>query len=240
MNKVHLFFLAIVVTTWFGCETLNEIQKGVVGSGTTKPTNTENVSGLKEALKIGTGKAVNLLSQAGGYNNDPLVKIPFPADAIKAANTLRDMGMGKLVDDFTGLMNKGAEEAAKEATPIFTDAITQMTIGDATNILFGADNAATQYFESKTRASLYYTFSPKIKSALDVVNASKLWTDITTTYNKIPFVTPVNTNLVDYTTNKALDGLFVKLAAEERKIRKDPVARINDILKKVFSQLDNR
>ena len=150
------------------------------------------------------------------------------------------MGFGRKVDDFIVQMNRGAERAVAEAVKIITDAVLSMSFDDARGILFGADNAATEYFRRKTTNALISAFGPHIKSALDAVNATALWRDITTTYNKIPGVTKVQTDLVRYVTDRALAGLFKKLEAEEYKIRKQPLARVTDILKQVFGELDKR
>ncbi|MCB9235952.1 MAG: DUF4197 domain-containing protein [Bacteroidia bacterium] len=240
MKKIHFLFVAVMVTLFFSCETLNQVAKTVTTPTATGPTITEIISGLKQALEIGTNNSTKMLSAPDGYFKDPLVKIPFPPDAQKVANTLNDIGAGALVDEFVKLMNRGAEDAASQAGPIFVNAIKGMTIDDAKGILFGADNAATEYFKGKTRPQLYDLFYPRIKSSLDKIGATKAWTDVTTRYNKIPLVTPVNTDVTSFATNKGLDGLFLKIQGEEAKIRKDPVARVSDLLKKVFGELDKK
>lgn len=235
MKPLAILFFATVILSWNSCDTLKAIQETVE---TGQPlTDADIVGGLKQALEVGTGNAVNVLSKENGFWGDPLVKIPFPADAKRAADKLTDLGMGNLVNNFTERMNRGAEKAAKEATPIFVDAIKTMTFADARNILNGPDNAATEYFRGRTNDKLYGLFSPVIKRTLDEVNAAKLWGDITTTYNKIPFVNKVETDLTRYVTNKALSGLFVKLAGEEKKIRDNPAARVTDLLKRVFGSV---
>lgn len=231
MKQLTILSLLVAVLTWAGCETLNEISKTVPNPD---PTNSEMIGGLRQALEVGTKNAAGMLNKTDGYLKDPKVKIPFPAEAEKVANTLRDVGAGKLVDDFVVKMNRGAEAAAKEAAPIFVNAIKSMTINDAKNILTGPQNSATQYFEKSTRGQLYQKFYPHIKTAMDKAGAAKLWSDVTTRYNKIPLTKPVNTDVVDYATNKALDGLFLKVADEEKKIRDNPAARVTDLLKKVF------
>ena len=154
---------------------------------------------------------------------------------------MRDLGLGSVVDNFEKKLNEGAEKGAALALPIFKNAIRQMTFADVKNILLGADNAATEYFKGKTVASLATAFTPHVKKSFDEVNATKLWNDLTTRYNKIPLVRKkVDTDIVKYATGKALDGLFVKLAAEELKIRENPVARSSDLLKKVFSYADQQ
>ena len=237
-KRTFLLILPLMALVFAGCDSLQSLQNSLTTD--TPLTEEETARGLKSALEVGTGKSVDILSKRDGYFKDPLVKILFPPEAQQAADKLRQLGMGKLVDDFEESMNRGAEKAAVEAKPIFVNAIKQMSIRDAKNILFGADDAATQYFQTKTRTQLYNAFSPKVKTALDEVYATKYWTDITTTYNKIPLVKPVETDLVKYTTDKALDGLFSKVAIEEKKIRDNPAARINELLKRVFGKLDKK
>jgi hypothetical protein len=169
-----------------------------------------------------------------GFFKNTSIKIPFPAEAENVETKLRALGMGTQCDKFVETLNRGAEEAAKSAAPIFLDAITKLTISDGMKILKGADNAATEYLKTNTTASLKTAFLPIVKTALTKVEVTKYWNPLATAYNKIPLVTPVNPDLDTYVTTKAIDGLFKLIAAEEYKIRKDPVARVNDILKKVF------
>lgn len=237
MKKSISIWLLIFTLSFWGCDTL--LQMAETGMANLDPTDTEIIGGLKEALANGAANSVSILSKSGGYLNDPLVKIPFPEEAQFAANTLRDIGLGNLVDEFEKLLNQGAEDGAKTALPIFKNAITSMSFADAKNILFGGENAATEYFKAKTRDELVAAFSPHIKTSLDKVNATKAWENVTTRYNAIPLVRKkVNTDIVNYATGKALDGLFLKLADEEKKIRMDPVARTSDLLKKVFNYAD--
>jgi len=215
------------------CDILKEIDIPVDGPVTL--TETDIVAGLKEALNVGTNNAVGFLGKTDGFLKNPLFKIPFPEDVKNVETKLRDLGMDQLVDNFITSMNRGAEQAVSKAAPIFLDAITSMTFEDAKNILKGEDNAATEYFRGKTSGALFNLFKPIIQTALDNVNATKYWTDITTVYNRIPLVTPVETDLAKYVTDKAMGALFTKIADEEKKIRTDPVARVSDILKKVFN-----
>lgn len=220
-----------------GCETLLAVaEEASKSGGVVNPTTGEMAAGLKEALKKGTGQAVSVLSQEGGYLDNPRVRIPFPPDAQFAADKLRDLGLGDLVDDFVARLNEGAEEGAKEAAPIFRNAITQMTITDARDILVTRDrDAATDYFRRTTSDELYAAFSPKIRRVLNQVNATQLWTDVTSAYNKIPFTNrKIETDLVRYATDKALEGLFLKVAEEEAKIRDNVSARSSDLLREVF------
>lgn len=229
MKKIFipLLFLLLIIGS---CDILKQqMQNTVVLS------ETDIVNGLKEALKVGTNNSVSTLGIVGGFNNNAKFKIPFPQEAQRAEAKLRELGMNDLVDKFVKTMNDGAENAVSKAAPIFVNAITSMSIQDAKNILKGSDDAATLYFKSKTQTQLFDLFKPEVKKALDVVNATKYWTDIVSTYNKIPLVTKIETDLSKYVTNKAIEALFVKIAEEEKLIRTDPTKRVSEILKKVFN-----
>jgi hypothetical protein len=197
-------------------------------------TEKDAADGIKEALVNGTGESVKSVSALNGYWGNPEIKIPFPSEAKEMESKLRAVGMGKKVDEFNESMNRAAEKAANEAKPIFIAAIKNMTIRDAINIVKGTDNAATLYLKNNTSTELIEKFQPIIKTSLDDVNATRYWGDLITTYNKIPLVKKMNPNLPEYVTQKAIDGLFVMIAKEELKIRKDPMARTSDLLKKVF------
>jgi hypothetical protein len=206
------------------------------GSGTGL-TESEIIEGLKEALTKGSGNASATLNKLDGFNANPKIRIPFPPDAQKVAKTLRDVGYGKKVDEFELTLNRSAEQAAKEAAPIFKMAVKNMSFKDAKSILTGSDSAATVYLKNTTYDSLYTKFSPPVKTALNNTSATSKWTELATLYNKLPTTrNKVETDLVAYTTHRALKGLFVTVAEEELKIRKDPMARTSDILKKVFGQ----
>lgn len=241
MKKLRVIFVCMLSLAFTSCDTLLQIAETAVSETSTGPTTLDIIAGLKEALTNGTGFAVNILGKEDGFLKDPLVKIPFPQEAQFVANTLNDLGLGSLVNEFEKLLNRGAEDGVKMALPIFKNAIKQMTINDAKNILLGGERAATDYFQQKTSEQLYLAFSPHIKNSLDKVNATKIWTDITSRYNAIPFSQKkVETDLVRYATNKAMDGLFLKVAEEEKKIRKDPIARTSALLKKVFGYADTQ
>lgn len=242
MKKILIILSLPLCLNLTGCDILLPLLEGVAESGVSlEPSNTEIIKGLKEALVKGATYAVTNLNEEGGYFNDPLVKIPFPEDALFVANTLRDLGLGQLIDNFEKRLNEGAEKGAALALPIFKDAITGMTFADGKQILLGGDNAATDYFKNRTSMALTQAFSPVIKDKLDEVNATKLWSDITTRYNKIPFINKkVETDLVKYATDKALAGLFLKLAEEEKLIRDNPVERTSDLLRKVFGYADQQ
>ncbi len=213
-------------------QTLDDLNKSL---GAEKPLTTSEVAeGLREALIQGISKGSDRVSQTDGYFKNPEIKIPFPPDVKKVENTLRDIGLGSEVDRFILALNRGAEEAAKEAKPIFIQAIRSMTIDDAWAILKGDPDAATQYLRRTTSAQLREKFKPVIQNALNKVNATRYYSDLINRYNQIPFVDKINPNLDDYATDKAIDGLFLMIAKEEKLIREDPMARTTDLLKRVF------
>jgi len=197
-------------------------------------TNTEAANGLKEALIQGISKGSDQASATDGFNLNKLIRIPFPPDAQKMATTLRSIGLGSQVDKFELSLNRGAEDAAKSAKPIFLNAIKQLTFTDVWNILTGQKDAATQYLKRTTTSQLTTAFMPIMEQSLGKVDATKYYTSLTTTYNKLPLVTPVQTDLNQYATGKAIDGLFTLIAQEEADIRENPVARTTSLLKKVF------
>ncbi len=197
-------------------------------------TESDAAQAIREALSQGTSKGTERLSALNGYFGNPEIKIPFPQDAAKVESTLRKIGLSKQVDDAVESINRAAESAAIEAKPIFLKAITDMSISDAIAIVKGNNHAATDYLKKSTTNQLVEKFKPIIQAALDRVNATKYWSTVMSSYNAVPFVTKVNPDLCDYTTRKAIDGLFVMIAHEEDSIRKDPMARTSDILKKVF------
>lgn len=197
-------------------------------------TTAEVAEGLKEALIKGISSGSDLASQVDGYFRNPSIKIPFPPEVKKVEDKLRQIGLGSEVDKFVMTLNRGAEDAAKEAKPIFISAIKSMTIQDAWAILNGGDNAATEYLKRTTSGQLREKFSPVIANSLNKVNATKYYGDIVNTYNRIPLVEKVNPDLTGYATTKAMDGLFLLIADEEKKIREDPLARTSELLKKVF------
>ena len=203
---------------------------------TSKLSSEEIVNGLKEALTIGVKAAGTLTSAADGFNKNKLIRVPFPEDAKKMETSLRKVGMGKKVDEFEVALNRAAEQAAKEAAPIFINAVKQMEVTDGLNILKGNDDAATVFMKSKTNADLYAKFKPVIVKALKSVDITKHWTPLVSRYNKIPLTKKMNPDLEDYTTKKAIEGLFKMLALEEMKIRNTDAARVTDLLKKVFSE----
>ena len=191
-------------------------------------------NGLKEALNKGIEKGVSQLSKPDGYFKDPQIKIPLPDEAKNVETKLRQIGQGDQIDQAIESLNRAAEDAANGAKDIFVDAIKNMTVTDAMGLLKGNDDAATRFLEKSTRDALVAKFQPIVKISLDKVGATKHWNTIFTTYNKIPMVSKVNPDLEVYATNKAIDGLFIQIAKEELEIRKNPGARVTDLLKKVF------
>lgn len=199
--------------------------------------NLDVASGLKEALNKGVEQGVQKLSVTDGFFKNLAVKILIPPDAQKIEKTLRNMGFGADVDQAILSMNRAAEDASKSAAPIFLNAIKSMSITDAMGILKGGDSSATTYLRTKTTAELTTAFTPVIKASLDKVDATKYWNTIVSKYNMVPFVKKMNPDLTAYVTEKALSGLFYEIALEEVAIRKNPVARTTDLLKKVFGGL---
>ena len=207
-------------------------------SGNILTSNLDIASGLKEALQKGVTEQVTKLTAVDGFYQNQAVKILFPEELQKVDRTLRSIGMSSLADEGIKVLNRAAEDAVKEATPIFVNAITSMKIADAKNILLGADNSATTYLKTSTSTALYSKFSPVIQQSLEKVGADKIWENIIAKYNKVPLVTKVNPDLNDYVTNKAMDGVFTMISVEEKDIRTNISARTSPLLKKVFALQD--
>lgn len=216
---------------------LGGVVGAVAGGSVGGFTENEAASAIKQALTNGITNGVNIVSLTNGYYGNNLIKIPFPKEVEVVATTLRSIGAGSLIDKLVLQMNRSAEGAAKEALPIFANAITKMTINDAINIVSNQQSdAATQFLKRGTYNQLKAAFNPKIKSALDKTGTPAIWNTISSTYNKVPLVKPINTDLTDYVTGKALDGLFVVVGQQEAKIRKDPAAQTTALLQKVFGK----
>jgi len=190
--------------------------------------------GLKEALQVGTGNAVQTVSKAGGYYKNPKIKIPLPGSVQKVEKLIRAAGYGSQVDAFVLSMNQAAEKAAPEAKGIFWDAIKQMTITDARKILDGPDNGATLYFKEKTSGRLSEIFKPIVHNSMSEVGVTQKYQELDGKMAGLPMVGSMRFDLDHYVNDKALDGLFLMLAEEEKKIRQDPAARTTDLLKEVF------
>ncbi|MAC94484.1 MAG: hypothetical protein CMC96_03165 [Flavobacteriales bacterium] len=242
MKKLNYIALPFIFSGLIACSELNQIvnELPTTMEQTSEPSTFEMGEGLKAALEKGTIQGVVDLAKGGGYLSNEAYKIYFPPSAQKVENTLRDLGFNDEVDRLVVSLNKAAENAVSEAKPLFIEAIRGMSIADAKGILFGADTAATNYLKRKTAAQLHQKFEPKIQASLNEVNATKYWADIMTQYNKIPLVEKVETNLSRYVTERAVDGLFLKIAEEEKAIRENPQQRTTDLLKKVFGYADEK
>lgn len=246
MKKIFGLAMAAVFATFFlaSCsstqvlKTVEDVLNASTG-GDGQVSNSMIASGLKEALNKGVSTGVARTSKKDGYLKNPLIKILWPKEAEKVANTLRDVGLGGEVDKVVTSLNRAAEKASVKAKPIFVDAVKQLTFQDVMGILKGSDNAATDYLRRTTSKSLTTAFTPVIDNSLKEVDATKYWGDIFNTYNRIPLVKKqVNPDLTAYVTDQALGGLFTMIEKEEKLIRKDPIARTTDILKKVFALQD--
>lgn len=231
-KKLLVFFLTF---TLISCAELQQVV-GTLPGGTTDPTMIAN--GLRQALDFGIDKQVTKLTQKDGFYKNELVKILLPQELRKVDQTLRDIGLGNLADEGLKILNRAAEDAVKEATPIFVNAVKDITFNDAKNILLGADNAATSYLEGKTNQALYSKFHPVIQNSFAKVGADQIWENIITKYNSIPLVNPVNPDLTDYVTGEALDGVYTMIAVEEKNIRTKISSRTTQLLRQVFALQD--
>lgn len=242
MFKIRFFnpFQILVMVLLFQSIQAQAQFKQLIPSATKLPNASEINSGLKEALEKATGISADRLGLADGYLKNPDVRIVFPEEARNVEKTLRSLGLGSMCDQVITSLNRAAEDAAKEAKPIFTDAIKQMSFQDVQQILLGEKNAATAYFKQSTTDSLSAKFAPVIDTSLKKVDATKYWSEVTTRYNKVPMVKKVNTDLTAYVTQKAIDGLFVEIAKEELKIRESVGARTSPMLQKVFGYAESQ
>jgi len=240
--KKTIFSLMISVFL-FSC-TSQEILGALESMGSEEGalSNQEVVGGLKEALNVGIKNSTKLTSQLDGFYKNPEIFIPFPEEAIKVKNTAMDLGLENQVKKFEMTLNRAAEEASKEATAVFLNAITNMSLEDGFKILKGGKGAATDYLKESTRAQLIEKFSPKVQNAIETVELTKYWKPLINKYNSVSALNPfgnqeqINPDLNSYVTDKAIDGLFTMVEKEENKIRENPAARVTDLLKKVFAQ----
>jgi hypothetical protein len=252
--KKNILLLITCITLTSCAELLQIASQTQINSTSIPVTNAENVSGLKSSLDLGIEKAVGLLGIENGFYNDAVLKLLLPVEAQPIIDNIKLIPGGKeLVDKAILSLNRSAEDAVKEATPIFKTAIKNMSFSDVMGVLFGGENAATQYLKTNTYGELKAAFAPKVKISLGKplisnISTNESWNLLSNGYNSIAS-TPigliaglkkVNVNLEEYVTEKALDALFVKVAQEERAIRTDPVARVTTLLQRVFSQLDKR
>jgi hypothetical protein len=232
-----LFLAAGLVGTTQAQSLFKNLKKQVTGVGNngSSLSSDDIVAGLKQALTLGAQKSADKLSAVDGFFKDAAVKILLPPQAQNVEKTLRNLGMGKLVDDAILSMNRAAENASKSAAPIFVNAVKRMTVQDGLGILRGSDTAATGYLRKSTTPELTASFHPVIDSSLQKTGATKYWKTVFDTYNKLPTTfKKVDPDLSSFVTQRAMDGIFYYVAQEEMKIRKDPAAQVTDLLKKVF------
>lgn len=232
-NKILAIFTVVLL---FSCGELQQVVNQFPQSGGI--SNLEIAQGLREALNIGIDKQVSKLTLTDGFYKNELVKILLPEELQKVDKTLRDIGLGNLADEGLKVLNRAAEDAVKEATPIFVEAVKGITFNDAKNILLGEDDAATKYLTNTTQTALYTKFSPVIKSSFEKVGAAEIWGNLITRYNSIPLTKKVNPDLTDYVTNEALNGVYTMIAVEEKEIRTKVSSRTTELLKKVFTLQD--
>lgn len=231
MKKAILFTL---IFQFFGCSELQQVVNQLPqGMG-----NTEIANGLKEALTVGIEKQVSKLTKPDGFFKNELVRILLPEELQKVDKTLRDIGLGNLADEGLRVLNRAAEDAVSEATPIFVNAVKNISFTDAKQILMGSDDAATKYLSSSTSTDLYNKFKPVIENSFQKVGADKIWENLITRYNNLPMTKDVNPNLTDYVTNEALAGVYTMIALEEKEIRSKVASRTTDTLKKIFALQD--
>ncbi|WP_242087476.1 DUF4197 domain-containing protein [Aestuariivivens sediminis] len=233
MIRIALTFLFVFNLS--SCAELQQVVNQLPQGGVSQ---TEIAAGLRQALDFGIDKQVTKLTQTDGFYKNELVKILLPEELHKVDKALRDIGLGKLADEGLKLLNRAAEDAVKEATPIFVDAVKDITFADAKNILLGDDDAATQYLTSKTQNALYDKFHPVINNSFKKVGADDIWTNLINKYNTIPFTANVNPDLTDYVTGEALKGVYTMIAIEEKEIRHQLASRTTDLLRKVFALQD--
>lgn len=240
-----LLLIALPVAGLNSCDVLNEaaaVMMETTAGGSTTPalTNGEVVQGLKEALKVGIKNSVDLTSATDGFLSNSEIRLPFPPDALKLKEKALEWGLDNQVQNFETTLNRAAENAAQEALPIFLDAITNMSVQDGFALLNGGKGAATDFLKRTTSESLYAAFMPKVEASIAEVKLTEYWEPMASKYNTAMTFTggeKVNTDLSDYVTHRAIDGLFVMVEKEENKIRENPAARVSDILQKVFGSV---
>jgi len=231
------FFILLSIILFVSCAELQDVvnqlpqPSGVI-------SDTDIASGLRQALNKGIDKQVSKLTLKDGYYKNELVKILLPEELQKVDKALRTVGLGNLADEGIKAMNRAAEDAVKEATPIFINAVKDITFNDAKGILLGENDAATQYLITKTENELYNKFNPVINTSFSKVGADQIWSNLITKYNNLPLTSDVNPDLTDYVTNKALDGVFTMIAIEENEIRNKVSSRTTDLLRRVFALQD--
>ncbi len=235
MKKIALFFICFNLIS---CAEMLQVINQLPQSGTAGMIDISG--GLKEALNNGITKQVSKLTATDGFYKNEAVKILLPEELRKVDSGLRRIGLSSLADEGLKVMNRAAEDAVKEATPIFVDAVRNMSFADARGILMGNESSATTYLQNSTSTSLYGKFNPVIKSSFSKVGADKVWQNIITKYNSIPLVSKVNPDLTDYVTNQAMKGVFKMVAVEEKNIRTNISSRTSPLLQRVFALQDKK
>jgi hypothetical protein len=234
MKQFLLLLIAAVLFTNLEAQSIFDKAKKTISGDKSSVTEAEAGGGVKEALNNGIASAVSFLNKPDAFLKNDLYKVLLPPDAKKMEKTLRDIGMGKMADDAIEAINRGAEDAVGFATPIFVDAIKQMTVTDALKLVTGGKNSITEFFKAKTSAKLKEAFMPVINKSLEKTNATKYYGDAVARYNKVPLVKKMNPDLADHVAEKTLFALFDRIGVEETNIRSNPAARTSDLLKKVF------
>jgi hypothetical protein len=233
---IKRIFALLVVFNLTACAELQNVINELPQGGTL--SNADIAAGLRQALDFGIDKQVSKLTQKDGFYKNELVKILLPEELQKVDKALRNVGLSSLADSGLKALNRAAEDAVKEATPIFVSAVKDITFADAKNILLGDDNAATNYLSAKTQTALYDKFRPVIQNSFSKVGADQIWTSLITKYNTLPLTNDVNPDLTDYVTTEALEGVYTMIAVEEKEIRNKISSRSTDLLKKVFALQD--
>lgn len=233
MKKLVSIFVLFLLTS---CAELQQLANETLQNQ--QVTNLDISTGLKQALELGVTDQVSKLTQPGGFFQNELVRIVLPDELQRVDSGLRSIGLGNLADEGLRVLNRAAEEAVSEATPIFVNAIKQMTIQDARGILMGKQNAATAYLQRTTQETLYQRFEPIIQSNFSKVGADEIWGNIIDRYNRIPFTNSVNPDLTAYVTGQALKGVYTMIEVEEKEIRSSINARSTDLLRRVFALQD--
>jgi len=234
MKQFLLLLLAAFIVVNSDGQSIFDKAKKTLNKNKSNVTEEEAGSGVKEALNNGISSAVSFLNKPDAFFKNDLYKVLLPPDAKKMEKTLRDIGMGKMADDAIEAINRGAEDAVGFATPIFVDAIKEMTVTDALKLVTGGRNSITEFFKAKTSVKLKEAFMPVINKSLEKTNATKYYGDAVARYNKVPLVKKMNPDLADHVAEKTLFALFDRIAVEEVNIRSNPAARTSDLLKKVF------
>ncbi|MEQ3664164.1 MULTISPECIES: DUF4197 domain-containing protein [unclassified Olleya] len=226
----------LIILNFTACAELQQVVNQLPQAGGV--SDLDIAGGLRQALDLGIDKQVSKLTQTDGFFKNELVKILLPEELQKVDKALRDIGLSNLADEGLKVLNRAAEDAVGEATPIFINAVKEITFTDAKNILLGSNDAATQYLSSKTQTALYDKFNPVIKASFDKVGADQIWANLINKYNAIPFTNNVNPDLTDYVTGEALKGVYTMIAVEEQEIRTKVGSRTTALLQKVFALQD--